>query len=172
MLANNNFRMMSLLARGLLYTLRLEYWVENPLPSDPVKLSKILRLEQELVSGALDELGGLIRCSNGMINIPELDDYRIHLAEIRRKQSVGGKEGAKIAHDKAANRKKSMRTADGDSQVNHEVSHASTQGYSVQNSPVKSNTEQPNSVISERDKWLAEYEKNDVAQATAALSRN
>jgi len=159
MLANNNFRMMSLEARGLWYTLRLEHWVENPLPADPVKLAKILRLDIDVVTNALQEHGDLIVISGGMINIPELDDYREHLSDIRRKQSTGGKEGAAIARQNAKKRNRSGQPKthpEDDPRVNQ----ASTGGFSVKNKSEQPNSEQPNSVINKEDQWVADYESS------------
>lgn len=161
MLANNNFRMMSLEARGLWYTLRLEHWVENPLPADPVKLAKILRLDIDLVTSALQEHGDLIVISGGIIHIPELDDYREHLADIRKRQSSGGKEGAEIARQNAKkrNRIEQPKTTPEDYP---KVTHASTLRFSVKNNSKQPNSEQPNSVINKEDEWITDYESSSV----------
>ena len=156
MLANNNFRMMSLEARGLWYTLRLEHWVENPLPADPVKLARILRLDTDVVTGALHELSDLIVFKEEMINIPELDDYRQHLSDIRKKQSTGGKEGAAIARQNAKKRNRIERP-NTHHEVDPRVTQASTKGFSVKNK-----SEQPNSVINKEDQWIADYESSSV----------
>lgn len=161
MLANNNFRMMSLAARGLWYTLRLEHWVENPLPADPIKLAKILRLDIDVVTRALQEHGDLIVISDGMISIPELDDYRQHLADIRKKQSSGGKEGAAIARQNAKKRSRLEQT-NTTPEVYPRVSHASTKRFSVKNKSVQQNSEQSNSVINKEDEWIADYENSSV----------
>jgi hypothetical protein len=161
MLANNDFRMMDLAARGLLYTLRLEYWIGNPLPSDSLKLAKILRLDPDSVAIALREIGDLICITDGMINIPELEDYRQHLSGVRKKQSIGGKEGAAIARRNAASRRSPPQPVD-DQVGNHEVSHGSTTGSLVKHRSVKSNIDKSNSVINEEDEWLADYDKSDV----------
>lgn len=161
MLANNSFRMMSLEARGLWYTLRLEHWVENPLPADPVKLARILRLDTDVVTSALHELSDLIVFREEMIKIPELDDYRQYLSDIRKRQSSGGKEGAAIARQNAKKRNLIEQT-----NTNHEVyrrvTHASTNRSSVKNNPAQPNTEQPNSVINKENEWIADYESSTV----------
>lgn len=161
MLANNNFRMMSLAARGLWYTLRLEHWVENPLPADPVKLAKILRLDIDVVKSALQEHGNLIVISGEMINIPELDYYRQYLADIRKKQSKGGKDGAAIARQNAKKRNQ-IEQASTPSEVHPKVTHASTKRFSAKNKSEQRNSEQPNSVLNKEDPWIADYEGSSV----------
>ena len=161
MLASNAFRMMDLSTRGLLYTLRLEYWIGNPLPADPVMLAKILRLDAAVVSSALVELGDLVLFNEGMINIPELDDYRQHLSGIRKKQSIGGKEGAQIARRNAANRKANIQS-DAYPMVNHQVTQGSSRSSSAQSKTVKSSPEQPSPVINDGDDWVVDYEESEV----------
>ena len=75
-------------------------------------------------------LDGFFNVSDGWVTCPELEDYRLHLKEIRAKQSSGGKKGA-------------AKTNAGKSQVPRE-------------SVVKYSTDQPsstqsNSVINNRD---------------------
>jgi len=161
MLANNNFRMMSLAARGLLYTLRLEHWIENPLPADPIKLARVLRLDIDIVSSALLEHGDLIVISDEKIRIPELDFYKEHLSDIRKKQSSGGKEGAAIARKNAKNRNQIEHT-NAQPKVYPKVTQGSTKRSLVQNSSAQSNSNQSNSVINKEDKWIADYESSDV----------
>lgn len=45
MIADQRFRAMSLAERGLLYTMRIECWVNHSLPKTPEKLAKVLGLE-------------------------------------------------------------------------------------------------------------------------------
>ena len=156
MLANNDFRMMSLSSRGLLYTLRLEYWLGNPLPADPLRLGRILGFHTEEIKRALSELGGLVTINDGIVTIPELADYRKYLEERRNKQSVGGKAGAEIAKRNKATQKESYPMGD------PQEPQRSTQGSLVQQSPIKPSTEQPNSVINEEDDWVQEFDQSDV----------
>lgn len=161
MLSNNNFRMMGLDARGLLYTLRLEYWVENPLPSDPVILAKILRLDPDSLCQALREIGDLIAIEGQMIKIPELDNYRKHLAEVREKQSSGGREGAAIARRNAKGRRMN-EVPEPDPEGNLGVPNESTHGSSVQPRQAKTSTTKLNSVTNGEDEWLQDYQQSDV----------
>ena len=56
MMARRDYRLLSLEARGLLYTVRLECWVNFSLPSAPDQLAKVLGFEVQQVERALPEL--------------------------------------------------------------------------------------------------------------------
>lgn len=156
MLASNDFRMMSLSSRGLLYTLRLEYWLGNPLPADPMKLAKILGYHPDEISFALTELGSLVKIKDGMITIPELEDYRIYLEVRRQKQSEGGKVGAETAKRLKATKNGAYPMGD------PQEPQRSTPRSLVQQSPIEPNTKQPNSVINEDDGWVQDFDHSDV----------
>ena len=117
MLASVKFRAMSLETRGLLYTLRLECWANQKLPSEVGLLSKVLGIEvtQELLVAA----STFFEIVDGQITCPELDDYRVHLDDQRRRKSEGGKLGAKTTNRKrrSRNKSKSTSTSAGNSQV-------------------------------------------------------
>lgn len=155
MLANNDFRMMSLASRGLLYTLRLEYWLGNPLPADSHQLGKILGFDSSQVSLALQELGGLVTIKDGKLIFGDLDDYRRHLDERRRKQSAGGKVGAEIA-------KKNKFSRDAYPEPDHQVTQRATSGSLVQNIPTQTSTDQSNSVIQGEDDWVDQYDQSHM----------
>ena len=98
MLANIALGSMSMEERGLLYTMRLECWVNCELPSDSEPLSSVLgKIVTPIMLKALESF---FKIENGLITCPELDDYRAHLAERRDKQSAGGKKGATATNSK------------------------------------------------------------------------
>ena len=94
MLANFQFRQMPLAARGLLYTLRLECWENHRLPADSKKLASVLRFDETEIVAAMQWLDAFFRVDDGWLTSPDLEDYRKHLADQRRAQSIGGKKGA------------------------------------------------------------------------------
>lgn len=98
MLAKIAFRSMSLEARGLLYTMRLECWANQKLPREAEQLSNVLG--KTVTSEALRAVSHFFEIVDDLIICPELEDYRAHLEEIRRKQSEGGKAGAKTTNRK------------------------------------------------------------------------
>ncbi|TXI38905.1 MAG: hypothetical protein E6Q59_05840 [Nitrosomonas sp.] len=100
MLSNLQFRRMSLQDRGLLFTMRLECWVNKQLPSDHHDLAKILGLPVDEVTVSLTAAMEFFEITGDFIVCPELENYRAHLAERKRKQSQGGKHGSAITNGK------------------------------------------------------------------------
>jgi len=94
MLAKLPFRLLSLQDRGLLWTIRLECWVNNRLPANPQKLATVLGLNFAEVSESLPRIMAFLRESDGFITCPELEDYRSHLEESRKRMSEGGKKSS------------------------------------------------------------------------------
>ena len=89
--------------------------------------------------GLTIRVDGFFNVSDGWVTCPELEDYRLHLKEIRAKQSSGGKKGA-------------AKTNAGKSQVSRESV--------VKLNTVQPSTAQSNSVINDReyiDKSWDEY---------------
>jgi hypothetical protein len=94
MMARTDYRVMSLEARGLLYTLRLECWVNGSLPAEPALLGRVLGYAGEQMERSLPEICRFFAFNDGQIRCPELDDYRVHLEDRRQRQSEGGRAGA------------------------------------------------------------------------------
>jgi hypothetical protein len=94
MMARTTYRVMSLSARGLLYTMRLECWVNGGLPSDPAVLARVLGFAVDDVTRALSEVMSEFVIADGLIRCPELDNYRAYLDERRQRQIAGGRAGA------------------------------------------------------------------------------
>lgn len=94
-LSSKSFRIMSLSQRGLLFTMRLECWVNESIPSLSNELAKYLGLNHQEVSDSLSrEVISFFTDSGNAYVCPELEDYRQHLKKQREKQSAGGKKGA------------------------------------------------------------------------------
>ncbi len=74
MLANIHFRMLEPAERGILYTMRLECWVNHGLPTNPVMLAKILGADPGEVAAALPALKSFFREENNLLISPELED--------------------------------------------------------------------------------------------------
>lgn len=94
MMARNDYRVMSMEARGLLFTMRLECWMNGRLPSSPAKLARVLGFSVEQVNRALPEVGAFFNEEADALRCPELDDYRAHLQDRRDWQAAGGRAGA------------------------------------------------------------------------------
>ena len=107
-LAQLPFRTMSLQDRGLLYTMRLECWINERLPQEPYALAKVLGYSADEIDESLPAVMPFFKAADGFITCPELEDYREHLVERRRKQSQGGKHGAAITNSRHSHHKKAV----------------------------------------------------------------
>lgn len=99
-LAQLPFRTMTLQDRGLLYTMRLECWVNVRLPHNHTDLAKVLGLPVAEVIGSLAAVMHFFAVVDDCLVSPELDDYRAHLIERKVKQSNGGKLGSAMTNSK------------------------------------------------------------------------
>lgn len=139
------FRSLILEARGLLYTLRLECWVNQRLPSDPDILAKSLGLPTQKVKDLLPLLiGTFFQVTDGAIQCPELEDYRKTIQDRRNRQSEGGKKA------RAGGRNSQERLMSLESRVQLL-------------SKDKRNPDQKNSVFREdesHEAWIRDYEGN------------
>lgn len=91
MLSKIDFRTMSLAERGLLYTMRLECWCNDQLPADPDRLAKVLGYPSDEIKKALPAMRAFFIEQDGFFSSPELDAYKIHLADRKNRMSEGGK---------------------------------------------------------------------------------
>lgn len=94
-LANKEFRLMSLSERGLLFTMRLECWENQNLPSNQKELASYLRCEiNDFEKVITERVKSFFIETEGSYICPELENYRQHIKTIRESQSSGGKKGA------------------------------------------------------------------------------
>jgi hypothetical protein len=100
-LSSKAFRVMNLSQRGLLFTMRLECWANQSIPSLSNELAKYLGFSHTEVSDALSaEVISYFNDSGNSYICPELEDYRQHLNEQKEKQRAGGKKGAAVTNKK------------------------------------------------------------------------
>lgn len=100
-LADRNFRLMTLAERGLLFSMRLECWENINVPATSNELAKILGYEASEIESALtDKLKSFFLMQGQDFICPEIEDYRQHINERKKKQSEGGKKGAKSTNSK------------------------------------------------------------------------
>lgn len=173
MLSRLPFRTMTLQDRGLLYTMRLECWVNVSLPDNPCDLSKVLGLPVAEVTSSLPAVMPFFDVTAGYITSPELEDYRAHLNERRHKQSQGGKRGSAITNSK---RKQPENGVDesGSSTLssNSRLPRRGKGESSVQPSTTQQSQNQPSGKGKTVDPFVGEYEAaesfttNDYARAS------
>lgn len=94
MMAKIDFRTMTLAERGLLYTLRNECWVNDQLPADPASLAKMLGYSEAEISITLPAVMPFFVDIAGFLSSPDLDKYKLHLEDARKRMSDGGKKSA------------------------------------------------------------------------------
>jgi|688.fasta_scaffold263487_2 hypothetical protein len=103
-LAKKEFRAMSLQERGLLYSIKLECWVNKSVPANPEELAPFVNQGVNVVKEALtDRVKSFLRSSEANAADYECTDieiYRQSQEERRDAQSKGGKIGAAITNAK------------------------------------------------------------------------
>jgi hypothetical protein len=100
-LSSKSFRVMTLSQRGLLFTMRLECWVNHSTPSLSNELAKYLGFShQEILEALSADVISYFNESESSYICPELEDYRQHLKEMRDKQRAGGKKAAAITNNR------------------------------------------------------------------------
>lgn len=168
MLAQIPFRTMSLQDRGLLYTLRMECWVNVRLPHSHSDLAKVLGLSIAEVAGSLAAVMPFFEVVDGFIVSPELENYRAHLEERKSKQSHGGKRGSAITNGK---RNRSAKAVDTEvASTPSSTSRLPRRGRgesSVQSSTEKPSQNQPPERGVITDSFVAEYEAAESCTADA-----
>ena len=136
MLADISFRSMDLEERGLLYTMRLECWANESLPSNIDTLSNVLG--QNIKPEHIKAVQSFFQIDESTIISPELNNYRQHLEERREKQSRGGRKGANKTNSKAKSSDKTGGSG------NSRVSRRGSCGSLVKSNPEKQSQNQRN----------------------------
>lgn len=167
-LAQLPFRTMTLRNRGLLYTMRLECWVNWRLPHNHDDLAKVLGLSVDEVAGSLVAVMPFFKVVDGFIISPELESYRAHLADRKSRQSHGGKLGSAITNRK---RNRPVKASyHGIASTPSSTSRPPRQGDGkslVQSSTEKPSQNQPSDRAVTTDPFVAEYESAESCTAEA-----
>jgi len=96
LIANRQFRLMTLEERGLWITIQMECWVNGSVPSDSSELAKYLGVTYEEVQRSFTQKQLSFLKRNGTeFQSPELEEQREEFMLRREKQRLGGHEGAK-----------------------------------------------------------------------------
>lgn len=153
------FRTMTLQERGLLYTMRLECWVNMRLPDTHNELAKVLGLPVAEVAESLGAVMPFFDLQDGFIICPELEDYRTHLADQKKRQSQGGKLGSAITNSNRLVKTKGITST---SQLPRQGSDESL----VQSSTEKISQTQSikKEVAPIDDPWVKEYEAAEAKE--------
>lgn len=167
MMATVPYRVLSLAERGLLYSMRLECWVNHGLPENPATLARILAFDVAEVAAALPAVMPFFSIQNGQIISPELDDYRKHIEGIRIRQSEGGKQSAANKKDKnRATETKSIKGVHGSQATCKSLAGQPQVLSSVQSSQAKPSQKQSldKGISAETSAWVGDYERASNGQ--------
>lgn len=152
-MAKTQYRVLSLSERGLLYTLKLECWVNRQMPADPATLARVLGFDVAEVAAALPQVLPFFAIDGPALSCPELDDYRAHIDGRREKLSEAGKKGAAKTNNKHQAINAATPTATPQPGRGPLVKPSQAKPSQVQNSQTTVLMEKPSN-----DAWLNEYE--------------
>lgn len=91
MLASRKFKVLSMEERGLLYTMRMEMWVNNSLPKNHKHLAKLLGETEDVIAKNLLAIMPFFEIIGDEIISPDLEIYRMSLYAKRDAQSAAAK---------------------------------------------------------------------------------
>lgn len=144
-LAKSSFRELTLEQRGLLYTLKLECWVNKNIPKDSKKLAQYVGSSEQQIAELLPSIMEFFAAKNDRIFSPELENYREHLSKISEARKKGAIKTNSIKSTKTAlaqaTNERTQKTRSSVNYANAEITLPSlVQFSSVQSSLVSSST--------------------------------
>lgn len=154
LIARTEYRILSLTQRGLLWSVKLECWVNHRVPADPATLARILGYSIDEVQNALPMIMPFLAINDGDLICPELDDYRAHLQTISHKKSEGGKRGAAMTNG----RRKGAETLERQASDHPSGIPQLSRGSLVKSSSVQFSKTQPLERVASSDPWVTDYE--------------
>lgn len=160
-LADRNFKLMTLSERGLFYSMRLECWQNSEVPSIENDLAKYLGYDLSEIQQALtSRVKTFFMMNNDLFYSPELENYRQHLDERKAKQSEGGKRGAAIVNGKPNKPKKQSVANDNASlSSNSQLPRQGDGGSLVKLSTEKQSQNQSSMNDDIQNAWVNDYER-------------
>jgi uncharacterized protein YdaU (DUF1376 family) len=101
-IANKQYRLMTLIERGIFTSIYYECWANDTVPADPNELARYLGYSTEdIKTGLTHRVLSFFDKRGSEFFSPELDDYRAALNERNLKKSEGGKKGAEQKRNNA-----------------------------------------------------------------------
>lgn len=91
MMSRFEYRTLTLAQRGLLYSMRLECWVNQFLPESPEIMARILGFDPAEIAAEVPFVMSFFDVKNGRIFAPDLEAYRARVEGIRDRQSAAAK---------------------------------------------------------------------------------
>ena len=94
MLARREYRELSFEARGLLWSMRLEWWVNGDFPVNSKRLAGFMGTTIEMIDKLLPQIEAFCETDGQTITFRDLSDYKMKLENARDRQAAGGKKNA------------------------------------------------------------------------------
>lgn len=162
------FRCASLDARGLLFTLYLETWVNGPMPADPAALGRVLGVPTEDVARLLPLLGDLVdRRPGGLLVCPEVERYRAEQQQRRDRHSAGGR----MTGMKNSRRAKESRgtVEDAKHHADHDAKHDAS-GMLLREDELREEEERREELAGGgNSEWLEAFDREEARQSHRGL---
>jgi len=164
-LSNRQFKLMNLDERGILISIYMECWVNKSIPIESAELAKCLSFsEQEVLKSLSSRVKSFLLEQDGNYISPELEGYREKFMEGRRKQSEGGKDGARRKKEKSM---REVKEAEG-------IPKGQPKGSLIQinSTSISSNQFTNKDVMTEEQKaWVEDYKNSPDAPSYLKASR-
>lgn len=143
MMSRIEYRTLTLAQRGLLYTMRLECWVNHGLPEHTTTLARVLGYDAAEIAAELPSVMPFFAVEDGEIVCPELENYRSYIENVRTRQS----DAAKATNEKRWSQKSRASTGNSGRVAERvgkrSVSDRSSDRSLVQSSQVQTSPAQP-----------------------------
>lgn len=98
LMVNKSYRLMTIVERGMYFTLLCECWANGAVPKPPDDLAKWLGYPlAEIRVGLTERVLSFFIEESGELKSPDLERYRSEVLERRAKMSAGGAKGGKIS---------------------------------------------------------------------------
>lgn len=92
MMARREYRQLSLAERGLLYTMRLECWVNKSTPSDAGQLARMLGYDRAEIESLMPAMLTFFEIVGNDLICPELENYRAYQAARHERMAEGARQ--------------------------------------------------------------------------------
>lgn len=162
MLANRTFRLLGLAEKGLLYHMRLEYWVNKDLPSKVDELAKTLGLsESDVLDAFSPNVLSFFKNNGGGLYSQELQEFRENYLAKREKLSESGQKGGKATQSK---QKKFQATLEGSLKP---LSRAELNRNEMRGEELTKRE-----LTIEESEWVDAYERADITTSNTYLMQS
>ena len=105
LLTQEDFALLTIEARGLLFDLILRCASNGSVPASPAELGRIIGAPTEKIAELLPTLSGFVAEKSGRLDVPMLDIERRRVRERSEKKARGGRESGKRRREAAIERK-------------------------------------------------------------------